>query len=100
MLAALSLLTMQGAPDETASPFVDLYQLPEVITSNDEYGIGWTWGVTAAALHVGRWRWAADATDDGQPWVEVECRVDGRPLGYAGPRAWGFVSRSRDRTPN
>ena len=47
MLAALSLLTMQGAPDETASPFVDLYQLPEVITSNDDYGIGWTWGVTA-----------------------------------------------------
>ena len=91
MPTALSLVTMQGAPDETASPFVGLYQLPEVITSNDEYGIGWTGGMTAAALHVSRWRWAVDATDDGQPWVEVECRVDGRPLRYAGPRVRGFV---------
>ena len=80
----------QREPYQMTSPFVELHQFAEVTTSNDEYSIWLTWGATTAGLRVGPWRWGVDGAGDDvrRPWVEVQCRADGRPLGYDGPRAW------------
>ena len=88
--AGVSVSAGQREPYETASPFVGLSQLSEVSTSNDEYSIWWAWPTTSARLVVGRWAWRIDAASDDarRPWVEVQCRADGRPLGYSGPQPW------------
>ena len=88
--ASVSVSAGQRQPYETASPFVDLHQLAEVTTSNDEYSVWFFWGATTAGLAVGPWRWGVDAAsaDEPRPWVEVRCRAAGRPLGYSGPQPW------------
>ena len=90
--AVVSVSAGQREPYETASPFVGLYQLAEVHTSNDEYSVWLSWPATTARLVVGPCRWGVDAAspDTGRPWVEVHCRADGgQPLGYSGPLRWG-----------
>ena len=90
--AGVSVSAGQREPYETTSPFVGLYQLAEVRTSNDEYSVWLSWPATTARLVVGPWRWGVDVAnaDKGRPWVEVHCRADGgRPgshLGGAGRR--------------
>ena len=90
--AGVSVSAGQREPYETASPFVGLYQLADVHTSNDEYSVWLSWPATTARLVVGPWRWGVDvaSADTGRPWVEVHCRADGgQPLGYSGPLPWG-----------
>ena len=91
VIVAAGVSAGQREPYETTSPFVGLYQLAEVRTSNDEYSAWLSWPATTARLVVGPRRWGVEAAspDEGRPWVVVQCRAAGGPsLGYSGPRPW------------
>ena len=75
-------------PYSEHSPFEGLYQLPDVSTSNDEYGITLTWHPTEWSLAYPDGRGAFSRTEglgDRALGIVIGCRADGRPEGLSGP---------------
>ncbi len=74
-------------PYSEHSPFEGLHQLPDVSTSNDEYGITFRWYPAAWTLEYPDGRGPFGRTEslgDGALGIVLGCRADGRAEGLAG----------------